>query len=385
MNIPDGMLQKLESMLGKSNLSPHLVRAPGRIEVLGNHTDYNSGYVLSTTIDKFVWALGVSDESVRLHALDYNEDAEFELTNLIPVSASSWTKYASGIFWAFQRRRHKVGGVTAVIHGDIPQGRGLSSSAALEVALTNLVLSTSGLKLNPKAAAMISFEAERLFCGISCGVMDQFTSQLGKLNSILSINCRNLLTQDIGMEFDASFVVVDSMVTRAAGDAPNERRHECMKALETLQEAGWDIQNLSDIRLEYLAKAEDTLDEKMMKRVTHVVKENDRVRRGTDALTKQNLSDFGIIMGESHASSRDLYEVSHPKLDLLVGISSCQEGVFGTRLTGAGLGGAVLALVDNTKINDYSLAITKEYEEETGLIPEVTPVSIPGGVQVEIL
>ncbi len=384
MNIPDGMLQKLESMIGTSNFSPHLVRAPGRIEVLGNHTDYNSGLVLSATIDRYVWALGVPDERVRLHALDYNEDEEFELSDTTPTNASSWTMYARGIFWAFQRRRHKVGGVTAVIHGDIPKGGGLSSSAALEVALTNLALSASRLKLNPKAAAMISFEAERLFCGISCSVMEQFTSQLGKPNSLLSINCRNLLTQDIGMEFDASFVVVDSMVTRAAGDAPNERRHECMKALETLQEAGWDIQNLSDIRLEYLAKAEDTLNEKLMNRVTHIVKENDRVRRGTDALSKQNLSDFGTIMGESHASSRDLYEVSHPKLDLLVGISIRQEGVFGSRLTGAGLGGAVLALVDNTKIDDYSLAITKEYEKETGLIPKIIPVSIPGGVQVEI-
>ena len=213
--------------------------------------------------------------------------------------------------------------------------------------------------------------------------MDQFTSQLGKPNSLLSINCRNLLTQDIGMAFDASFVLVDSMVTKTAGDAVNERRHECMKALETLQEAGWDIQNLSDISLDYLAKAEDSLDKKLMKRVTHVVKENDRVRRGTDALTKKNLSDFGIIMEESHASSRDLYQVSHPKLDILVEISNCQEGVFGTRLTGAGLGGAVLALVDNTKIDGYLLSVVKEYEEETGLNPDVTRVSIPGGVQVE--
>ncbi len=383
MNIPEGMLQQLESMLDKSDISPTLTKAPGRIEVLGNHTDYNAGLVLSATIDKYVWALGVPNEKVQLHALDFDEEIEFGVMEVNPDITSSWGMYARGIYWAFKRRRHNVKGVTAVIHGDVPKGGGLSSSAAFEVSLTNLVLSTSGIKLNPKAAAMISFEAERLFCGISCGVMDQFTSQLGKPNSLLSINCRNLLTRDVALNTDASFVVVDSKISRAAGDALNKRRHECINALQTLQEAGWDIQNLSDISLEYLSKAEDALDDKLVNRITHVVNENDRVKRGTLAIEDDDFSEFGKIMGESHASSRDLYEVSHPNLDILVDITSKQDGVFGSRLTGAGLGGAILAFMKNNTLDRFSENVVKEYENETGLEPEIIPVNIPGGVVVE--
>jgi galactokinase len=317
--------------------------------------------------------------------MDFNENQEFVLKDLNPVNVKPWAMYAMGIFWAFQRRRHNVGGVSAVIHGDVPKGGGLSSSAALEVALVNLVLSTSGLTLKPKAAAMIAFEAERLFCGISCGVMDQFTSQLGKPNSLLSINCRNLLTRDIEMEIDASFIVVDSKVARSAGDALNERRHECIKALETLQEGGWDIQNLSDLRLEYLDKAGELLDELLMNRVTHIVSENDRVKRGTQAIENQDLEEFGMIMGESHASSRDLYDVSHDNLDQLVDLSQKQEGVFGSRLTGAGFGGSVLALVKNENIEQFRRNISQEYERETGMQPGIIPVNIPGGVTVKSL
>ncbi|MHA1909506.1 MAG: galactokinase [Candidatus Thorarchaeota archaeon] len=383
MNVPEGMLQQLESMVGKSNISPHLARAPGRIEVLGNHTDYNSGLVLSATIDKYVWALGISNEKVQLHALDFDEEIEFGVTDVTTDSTLSWGMYARGIFWAFKRRRHDVNGISAVIHGDIPKGGGLSSSAAFEVALTNLVLSTSELKLNPKAAAMISFEAERLFCGISCGIMDQFTSQLGKPNSLLSINCRNLLTRYVALDFDASFIVVDSKVTRSAGDALNKRRHECINALQTLQEAGWDIQNLSDIGLKYLEKANDSLDEILMNRVTHVVNENERVKRGTLAIENKDLVEFGKIMGESHASSRDLYEVSHDNLNQLVDISQKQDGVFGARLTGAGLGGAILALVKNDSIEQFCNNVSQEYEKEIGMKPDIIPVKIPGGVTVK--
>ncbi len=383
MKIPEGMLQKLESMVGSKKINPYLAKAPGRIEVLGNHTDYNSGLVLSATINKYVWALGVENENVRLHAMDFKEDDKFGLKDLNTSNSAQWAMYAMGIYWAFQRRRHNVRGITAVIHGDIPKGGGLSSSAALEVALANLVLSISEIRLNPKAAAMISFEAERLFCGISCGVMDQFTSQLGKPNSLLSINCRNLLTRDVTMDFDASFIVVDSKVVRAAGDALNKRRHECIVALTTLQETEWDIQNLSDISLEYLEKVKDALDEKLLNRVTHIVHENDRVKRGIAAIERLDLDEFGKIMNESHASSRDLYEVSHPNLDFLVSVSQKQKGVFGARLTGAGMGGAILALVKNSDIENFCQTISIEYESSVDLTPDIIPVTIPGGVIVQ--
>ena len=383
MNIPDGMMEQLQKLVGHRDMKPCVSRAPGRIEVLGSHTDYNSGFVLAATIDKYVWSLGVPSDTVRLYSMDFSEYAEFSPTRFGTSMDLSWMKYARGIFWAFQRRKQNVRGVTAVIHGDVPRGGGLSSSAAFEVSFTNLVIRTSNIRLNAKATAMISFEAENLYCGVSCGVMDQFTSQLGQPDSLLSINCRNLMTNNIPFKTDASFVVIDSMVSRVANSALGGRREECVAALKELQKAEWSIQTLSDIQPEYLPKVANVLNERLTNRVTHVVMENQRVRKGIEFLKENDVSKFGSLMGESHNSSRDLYEVSHPNLNSLVEISNRQSGVFGARLTGAGLGGSVLALVSNKDIADFSKVVAREYEEETGIEPDITPVRIPGGVSVE--
>jgi len=383
MNIPDGMMEQLQKLVGHRDMKPCLSRAPGRIEVLGNHTDYNSGIVLAATIDKYVWSLGVPSDSVKLYSMDFGEYAEFTPTESESSMVLSWMKYARGVYWAFKRRNHNVRGVTAVIHGDVPRGGGLSSSAAFEVSFANLVMRTSNIGLNAKATAMISFEAENLYCGVSCGVMDQFTSQLGQPDSLLSINCRNLMTNNIPFKTDTSFVVIDSIVSRAANSALGGRREECVAALKELQEAEWSIQSLSDIQPEYLHKVADVLNERLTNRVTHVVMENQRVRKGIEFLKENDISKFGELMRESHNSSRDLYEVSHPNLDILVEKSSRQSGVFGARLTGAGFGGSILVLVNNKDIAEFSKVVAKEYEEETGLEPDITPVRIPGGVRVQ--
>ncbi|MFW9907667.1 MAG: galactokinase [Candidatus Thorarchaeota archaeon] len=382
MDVPQGMLQKLREMAGHNEIKPTLSKAPGRIEVLGNHTDYNSGMVLAASIDKFVWILGIPDHEVHIYAADYDEEIRFNLNSNEPSNQSSWEMYVRGVFWAFKRRKHNIKGLIAVIHGDVPKGGGLSSSAALEVSLANLIQSVSELSLQPKPIAMIAFEAERLYCGISCGIMDQFTSQLGEPNALVSINCRNLQTQSIPMDNDAQFVAIDSKVTRSASDPLNKRRHECVNAVETLRDSGWSIQNLSDITPQYLVQAQEVLDETAFNRVSHVVNENARVLEGMSALVNHNLVRFGELMFESHTSSRDLYEVSHPRLDLLVELSNQVEGVLGSRLTGAGFGGSVLALVRRGHVDDFCRRISANYESGTGVAPEVTPISIPGGVKI---
>ncbi|MDF1540911.1 MAG: galactokinase, partial [Candidatus Thorarchaeota archaeon] len=211
----------------------------------------------------------------------------------------------------------------------------------------------------------------------------QFTSQLGQPDSLLSIDCRSLMTYNIPFKTDATFVVVDSMISRVANNALEGRRRECLEALKELQEAEWSIQSLSDIQPEYLHKVADVLDERLTNRVTHVVDENQRVRKGIAFLKANDISDFGSLMVESHNSSRDLYEVSHPNLDFLVDVAGKQDGVFGARLTGAGFGGAVLALVNNNNISRVIEVVSKEYETEKGIVPNITTVSIPGGVKVE--
>ncbi|MFX0106678.1 MAG: galactokinase, partial [Candidatus Hodarchaeota archaeon] len=381
MHLNELMLQKLQEITIDSSENAMCSRAPGRVEVLGNHTDYNGGLVLAATIDRFVWSLAVPSNDVVLYSMDFKERTEFPSQGIEPTPTLTWESYVRGVFWALERRKHKINGLTGVIHGDVPIGAGLSSSAALEVSLVNLALRLNHIKVNPKSAAMLAFEAERLYCGVSCGVMDQFTSQLGKEDSLLGIRCTSLQTEDIPLDSQLKLIISDSKVSRAAGEVLNKRRLECQKALAVLREGGWDIRNLSDIRKESIENINEYLGETLARRVRHVVLENARVDEGIQALRSGNLTQFGLLMEASHKSSKDLYEVSHDNLDLLVEIARSLEGVIGSRLTGAGLGGATITLArekDSTRIAE---TITQRYEKETGITPEVMVTGIPGGVK----
>jgi len=327
--------------------------------------------------------MGIPSKETILHSVEYDETAKIIPNNVEQVNEQHWSNYARGVYWAFNRRHHSVPGVTGVIHGDVPQGGGLGSSAALEVSFVNLISHISKLKILPKAKAMLAYEAERLFCGISCGVMDQFTSQLGKPNTLLGIHCGNMMTQDVKLPEDITFIILNSMVSHSASDILNERRADCLKALTSLTEANWDIHSLSAISYSDLPSVSETLDEVLTNRVTHVVKENQRVRDGIVAIKDNNLKAFGKIMIESHNSSRDLFEVSHPKLETLMEIAQKRNGILGCRLTGPGLGGNIL-LLSKQKASERLLAeIIQEYEYETGLKPEAAICSIPSGVIVE--
>ncbi|MFX1260882.1 MAG: galactokinase [Promethearchaeota archaeon] len=384
MDIPEKMHERVQNLKENDN-EVWFARAPGRVEVLGNHTDYNSGLVIASTIDRFVWAAGIASEEVDIYSLDYEERTSFSSKGLQSNNEIQWDSYARGVYWAFERRRHAVKGLTGIIHGNVPIGAGLSSSAALEVALVNVIAAASEVHLDPKAAAMIAFEAERLFCGISCGVMDQFTSQLGLPNSVLVINCGNLQTTSIQMSLKLKMVIIDSRVSRLAGDVLNDRRAECLSALKHLNESDMKLQSLSDIGLDQLDTVDDILEEKLARRVRHVVSENARVREGIDALEKADLRRFGSLLYESHVSSKELYEVSHPRLDLLVDIARSHKGVYGSRLTGAGLGGATLSVVADEYVEGFIEEITEAYESQTGETPDVYVPEIPGGVLVERL
>ncbi|MBE0526601.1 MAG: galactokinase [Candidatus Thorarchaeota archaeon] len=383
LEFPEVLINSFRDLVHEKRDSVVVSKSPGRIEILGNHTDYNGGLVLTSTIDQFVWSLGIPSPETILHSIDYNETSRFNLDDLAVPTEIHWSDYAKGVFWAFHRRHHAVQGITGVVHGNLPQGSGLSSSAALEVSLVNLISHLYKLNILPKAKAMLAYEAERLFCGVSCGIMDQFATQLGKPNSLLGINCGNMLTQDVSIPENISFVVVNSMVKRSAGVILNKRRAECLEALSTLQESNWDIHSLSAVSTEDLLSVAEILNDNLMKRVTHVVKENQRVRDGIAAIKDNNPQSLGKIMIESHNSSRDLFEVSHPNLEILMTIATQQKDVIGCRLTGAGLGGNLLLLAKREMIENVVSEITNNYEQETGLEPETAICAIPGGVVVE--
>jgi len=376
-------LDRFHSMIPDVKTTVVISRAPGRIEILGNHTDYNGGLVMASTIDQFIWSIGTTSEETTIHSVEFNQTVNFDSRDPQLLDNLHWSNYARGVFWAFRRRNHDVEGIKAVIHGNLPQGSGLSSSAALQVSLVNTISQLNRLNIHSKSKAMLAFESERLFCGLSCGVMDQFTSQLGKQDMLLGINCSNLVTQDIPMLSETSFIVINSMISRPSGVILNERKMECLRALQVLQETGWDISNLSAVTIPDLERLSESLEEKLCHRVIHIVTENHRVREGIALLKQKKINEFGKLMIESHASSRDLYEVSHPNLEILMGIAQHHDGVFGCRLTGAGLGGNLLVLAKREMTENIVSSITDAYEQESGLRAQSSICAIPGGVKID--
>ncbi|MHA1770157.1 MAG: galactokinase [Candidatus Thorarchaeota archaeon] len=370
------------SNLGVSPKEAVIARAPGRVEVLGNHIDYNGGLVLAASIERYVWAGGVRSDQCTVHSVQFDETVTFSPHNQTRAQSANWHDYVRGVFWALERRRQKVTGLTAAISGNVPIGGGLSSSAALEVAVVNLISRLNGLQMPPQSLAMIAFEAERLFCGVSCGIMDQFTSQLCKPDSLLAIQCASMQTAGIPLSKDLGFLIINTGVSRNAGDALNQRLDECNQALIRLQKNGWDISALGQVNLPNLKRAEQLLDDTLAKRVRHIVLESERVRQGITALRTGDIHEFGRLMYESHESSRNLYEVSHITLDSLVDIAHRQPGVIGARLTGAGFGGSIICLVKNEAITTAANAIVREYEDETNMSASWIATSIPGGVTI---
>ncbi len=380
MVVQEDLIERLRRITGAGSGDIIVSRAPGRVEVLGNHTDYNGGAVLAATIERYVWSVGTkSNGHVRLHSVNYRESQNFDTTDIGPANDKSWHDYIRGVYWAYQRRGLRPPAVTVVIDGDVPIGAGLSSSAALEVSFANLLNETIDTRLTPREIALVAYEAERIYCGIACGVMDQFTSQLCQRNSVLGIYCATLETENVPLSPDVSMVIIDSMVSRAAGEALNTRRDECAEALQTLVQNGWQVSTLTDIAPEQLVQAERLLDDRHAKRVRHVVMEHARVLQAMMLLRENRMHEFGHLMYLSHNSSRDLYEVSHPRLDLLVDIASRQKDVIGSRLTGAGLGGAVLAFVKRSGVELFERTVSKEYERETGIEPRTIVGGVPGG------
>ncbi len=382
MILPEVLEKEAHTFLGNALEDALVSRAPGRVEILGNHIDYNGGAVLAATIRRFIWSIGVLSDSDRanIRSVRFEENVSFPLDSLKPTNSRLWSDYVKGIYWALDRRGHKPLPVRAIVHGDIPLGAGLSSSAALEISTVNLVLELSGVNLPDKAKAMLAFEAERIYCGVACGIMDQFTSQLCKPGSLIAIQCTSMQTRDIAFPEDLSLVIVDSGISRAAAEALNERRKECRTALSRLQREGWDKSNLSQIAPIELTRAESVLNDKLLKRVRHVVMEHERVREGIRALEQRDLETFGNLLYQSHESSKTQYDVSHEYLDLLVEMFRNQKGVIGSRLTGAGFGGSVLAIVENEYVAKAKKHISKEYLRKTGIEPQIIESTIPGGV-----
>lgn len=371
-----------------------VARAPGRVNLIGEHVDYNDGFVLPMAIDRDVTLVGAprADNRVRIYSLNFDQTAEFALDSL-SHTGPEWAYYAQGVAGMLQTFNYNLRGFDAVMRGDVPIASGLSSSAATELA-TIMAFEAAG-SIHPTdqgknvlsdknpidrvQAARVAQRAESEFVGVKCGIMDQFISALGKKDHALLIDCRSLEYELIPMPQGATVLVVDTTAPRAlAGSAYNERRGQCEIGALLLS-----VESLRDVDVKKFKREAQMLPPDILDRVAHVVFENVRTLDAVQAMRAGDLETLGICMNQSHDSLRDLYEVSSKELDAVVDIARQAEGVYGARMTGAGFGGCAIALVDDAHAAQLAQLIAKEYPIRTGRTPKIYPCVASDGASWE--
>jgi galactokinase len=351
-----------------------VVRAPGRVNLIGEHTDYNDGFVLPAAIDRFIELAGRrrSDRTIRVHSTDFQDSAEFSLDDNQKDSEHRWSNYLRGVSKFLESDGHQLTGAEIVFGGNVPRESGLSSSAAVEVAATTFWQRLMGLKLDPVYVVKLARRAENEFVGVPCGIMDQFISALGRKEHALFLDCRDLSYRHVPLRGDVKLVVCNSGVKRALAQSEYEvRLKQCNQAVAQLKSVGLAIRNLRDVDPEDLDTASDALSEILLRRARHVVTENARVLEAVKVLEEGDLERFGELMNASHESLRDDYEVSSKELDVLVELAWKQPGTLGARMTGAGFGGCTINLVRIDAADAFAEAVSRGYQEALGLKAEI--------------
>jgi galactokinase len=348
--------------------------APGRVNLIGEHTDYNEGFVLPAAIDRYVCYAGRrrTDRKVRAFSVDFQDWTQFDLDDLRRDEGHSWSNYLRGVSELLEAGGAKLPGADLAIAGDVPREAGLSSSAAVEVAAVAFWQRLGHLEIDPVSVIKLAQKAENEFVGVPCGIMDQFISALGRKDHALFLDCRDLTYRHVPLQPGVKIVVCNSGVKRALAQSEYERRrNQCTEALAMLRSTGLAVNSLRDVELAELEAARHVLTEVLFKRARHVITENQRVLEAVLALEESDLDQFGTLMNQSHTSLRDDYEVSSPELDLLVNLASEQRGVLGARMTGAGFGGCTVNLVRQDSIDSFVGAISQGYELAQGMKAEV--------------
>lgn len=363
--------------------------APGRVNLIGEHTDYNGGHVFpcALTIGTYGVVRSREDRNLRFYSVNFEKLGVIEtsLDDLTPSKEAGWTNYPKGVMWAFEKRGMKLShGLDVLIYGDIPNGSGLSSSASLEV-LTGLILKeTYGFDVSMVDIALIGQDSENNFNGCNCGIMDQFASAMGKKDNAIFLDTNTLKYEyaPVVLE-DAKIVITNSKVKHSLVDsAYNDRRNECEQALKELQKVV-DIKTLGDLTEEEFEAHKDAIaSEVCRKRAKHAVYENQRAIRAVQALKAGQIQTFGELMNASHVSLRDDYEVSCEEIDILVDLAWKIPGVIGSRITGGGFGGCTVSIVKNDAVDTFINSIGKTYQEKVGHEAEFYVVEIGDGGHV---
>jgi galactokinase len=350
---------------------PHLlVRAPGRVNLIGDHTDYNEGFVLPMAIDQatYVAARTRPDRTIHSYSTEYSEDDMFTLDRVERSTERPWSNYIRGVARGLIARDLTITGANLLIASSVPPGRGLSSSAALEVAVGYAFQLLNQHDLLGEELALLAQGAEQSFIGVQCGIMDQLTAVMGQTDHGLLIDCRDLSYHPIPIPPDVRIVVCDSGIQHTlTNTAYNQRRAECTAAVRMIKQQRPLVSALRDIQPDDLADLATDLPDVLLRRTRHVVSENQRTLAAADALNHGDLVGFGALMNASHASLRDDYESSLPEIDILAEIAQTVPGCYGSRITGGGFGGSTVSLVTVSAVDTFRETVTATYRARTGL------------------
>lgn len=347
-----------------------LVKSPGRVNLIGEHTDYNEGFVLPAAIDKsIIFAMNVNDTGqVRLYSIDKNQKFSTDISGDIAKSDLGWVNYLLGVVVELRNHGYEIGGFDCVFGGNVPIGAGMSSSAALEGGVLYGLTDLFDLEIPPVEMARIAQKAENDFVGVQCGIMDQFVSLNGRKDNALKLDCRSLEHEYYPFDHeDIHIVLCDTGVRRElASSEYNVRRSQCEQGVAILQEYDPSIKSLRDVKLELLMTQEDEMDPTVFKRCKYVVEENKRVLQACMDLENNDLKSFGQRMFQSHVGLRYEYEVSCTELDTLVDIAWEMDGVIGCRMMGGGFGGCTINLVQNEHMESFVSNIKEKYAQQLG-------------------
>lgn len=357
-----------------------IVRAPGRVNLIGEHTDYNDGYVLPMGIDHAVWiALRPrADGLVHIHSLDLGLDSVFKLDGI--EKGEGWAEYPKGVAWALREAGYSLRGWEGVMTGEVPRGAGLSSSAAVELATARAFACASGFEWDAKLMARLSQKAENQWVGVNCGIMDQMASAASKKGHALFMDCRTLEIQHAPLPQGVAVAVLDTSTRRGLVDsAYNERRAQC--------EAGarfFHVKALRDVSVaEFERRKNEIGDEAILRRARHIITENQRVLDAMEAMRANDVGRLGQLFNASHTSLRDDFEVTNEALNQIVEAAQAQSACYGARMTGAGFGGCAVALVREDSVGAFTQAVGAAYRQRSGLEAAVYVCQPSEGASVE--
>ncbi len=358
--------------------SARLFRAPGRVNIIGEHTDYNDGLVLPTNTALYTW-LTISprlDRTVQVTTRNLRDTQSFSLDDIRRSEKPGWLDYVKGVAALIEIEGIRLQGAEISVDSEIPIGGGLSSSASLELATANALLEISGATMKPQQMAALCQQAEQQYAGVNCGIMDQYSVACCPRGEAMRLDCRSLEATSVVIPADISFVVTDSGVKHSLPDGGyNNRADECQKALALIQEIEPGIQSLRDISVTGLQKFESLLDVLSLRRARHVVTENHRVDSACAALASNDIEKLGKLVSESHTSLRDDFEVSCKEIETLVEIADACDGVLGSRMVGAGFGGCILSVTHTSRVAESIEKINSDYGKIIGDAPWIHVVA----------